>query len=293
MTTCQDLINQVRGDLLSGVSEQRNRLAQPYTAGGASLTLEFATTGIGVGTRLSVGQTVFTVVDVNTPAKVVSVIAGEDGSPDVNASTGAGVRVNPRFPDYRVFREINNELRALAPRLFQMKTFETTYSTALDGYDIPVTDLLLEYRVRYRTPSTRKEWPYLPRINWRLERNADLTDFPSGQCLHLLGVGLHSGFPMQLLYKAAFTPFAAVTDNVTVTGLPASAEDLLTIGAFIRMAATREIKRNLTESQPDPRRYEEVPSGGMLRAYQGAVELQRQRINEEIDKLRRAYPEVS
>src|SRR5262245_30917117 len=285
MTTAQNLIDHVRARLLSGLSEQRNQLAAPYTAGTGTLTLQHAVTGIGPNSRLSIGQTVFHVWSI-TPAGVATVLAGEDGSPDVNAVSGAPVRVNPRFTDFQVFQEINRDLADLSTQgLFQMKTKELVYDAAFDAFDVAaVTDLQQEYELYYQTPSTRRQWVRLAKQLWRVERNADLTDFPSGLALRIFR-RLHTGYKIRLLYKAPFTQLAAATSDMTTTALPTTAYDLPELGAFIALAWVREVKRNLTEAQPEPRRQGAAPPGGMLRAPQGVAELRRRRISDERARL--------
>lgn len=295
MPTVADTIAKTRSRLLSGVSEQRNRLIAPYTAGSGTLSFEFPMTAISAGTRLSVGQTVFHVYSVNVGAMTAAVQAGEDGSPDVNAATGDVVRINPRFPDWRIYQEINNDLNDLTGRgLFQMKTHELTYTSQFDAFDLPLTDLLAEYAVRFEDPSTRRDWFYLNRPNWRVERNSNTTDFPSGLALHLLsargGYFPVTGYTVQLLYKAPFTPFTAVTDDLADSGLPSTAFDLLELGAFVNLVAPRELKRNMGESQPNPRRQEEIPSGGVLRAYQGVAAQRERRIATELARLVQQWP---
>lgn len=293
--TAGTLVDLVRGKLLSGISEQRNRLAMDYTAGSEELNLEFPTTGIGPGTRLSIGQSVFHTWSVNQSSGVVSVAAGEDGSPDGNLTTGSMVRVNPRFTDWAIFREINTELSDLsASGLYQMQTFEFIYTTDKDAFEIPVTDLQEPYAVAYQDPSTRKSWPYLPRPYWRLERESNTTDFPSGLALHFLDgydvLGPHSAYKVRLLYRAPFTVFATTADLVSSTGLPSTATDIVQLGATLRLVAPREIKRNFTESQPNPRRGEEVPSGGAQRSWAGTASLRQARIVAEAARLAKQFP---
>lgn len=288
MTTGQQVIDRVRSDLLGG-SEQRDKLSSAYFAGGSLLSLTYSVQGIGPGTRLGVGQNVFHVWNL-AGALQVNVAAGEDGAPDVDAPLNTMVRVNPRYTDWAIFNEINNELAALSTLgLFQMKTHEFTYNSQFDAFNLPVTDLQREYELTYQTPSTRRDWPRLNRPRWRVDRNANLTDFPQGIALHLFA-GLHSGYKVRFTYEAPFTPLANPAADVTTTGLPASAVDLLVLGAFINLAAPREVKRNQGEAQPNPRRQEQIPSGGMLRAYQGVQARHDRRVSEERARLRALWP---
>lgn len=292
MTTGQNVVDKVRARLLSGLSEQRNKLGALYTAGDPTITLQFPATGIGPQSRLSIGQTVFHVWSI-TPAGVATIQAGEDGSPDATPTYPVGtlVRVHPRFTDYQVFQEINTDIADLsALGLFQMKPKEFTYNSQFDAFDLAgVTDLGQEYEVFAETPSSRKEWLRLDKTKWRVERLASTTDFPSGLALRIFQP-LHNGYKIRLLYKAPFTPLATVSADMTTTGLPTTAYDIPELGAFAALAWVREAKRNMTEAQSEPRRQQAAPSGGMLRSAQAALAQRQRRISSERARLHEQWP---
>jgi hypothetical protein len=292
VTTAQNVIDKIRGHrLLAGISEQRDKLSTAYFVGAPELRLTYSLTGIGPGTRLSIGQTVFHVWSVTAAGLVVSVAAGEDGSPDQDAAVNSIVRVNPRYTDWAIFNEINSDLAALsAEGLFRMNTYEFDYNTQFDAFDLPLTDLQQEYELRYQTPSSRRDWPRLPKQYWRIDRNANLTDFPSGLSLRLYAALPANGYKVRLTYQAPFTPLASATSDLSTTGLPTTAYRLLEVGAVVSLAAPREMKRTQGESQPNPRRQEQIPSGGALRAYQGVAEQRRQWISEERGRLLQQWP---
>lgn len=291
MTTAQDWVNRIRGRVLSGVTEWRNKLATGYTAPGTTLSLTYDASGIGTGTRVAIGQTIFVVLE--RIGNSLTVVGGEDGSPDVSATSGALVQINPRFPDWHIFTELSDGLASLSPRLWQMKPYEFSYDGGFGAFDLTgVTDLLSEYQVQYQLPGSTRSWLRLPKQYWRVDRNANTTDFPSGNALRI-DTPLFHGYKVRFLYKSTISPFAAVTDNVTVTGLATTAYDIPPLAAFVRLAAGRELKRAFIESQPDPRSQEEVPPSSMLRAYQGIAALLEQRIGQEMEKLAHQWPERS
>jgi hypothetical protein len=73
-------------------------------------------------------------------------------------------------------------------------------------------------------------------------------------------------------------------------GYPESAEDILVVGAQIRLIAPREIKRNFTESQGDTRRADEVSAGAVSNSIVSMLRMRRDRITAEASKLTRQYP---
>jgi hypothetical protein len=82
-----------------------------------------------------------------------------------------------------------------------------------------------------------------------------------------------------------------ITDDIQqVCGFPLSAEDILILGAQIRLMAPREIKRNFTESQGDTRRSDEVPAGAITNSVNGLIRIRRDRIIAEAMKLDSQHP---
>jgi hypothetical protein len=99
------------------------------------------------------------------------------------------------------------------------------------------------------------------------------------------------GLPLYVSYKARFRPFVNLTDCATTwAGLPATCMDLLPLGAAIQLVVGREVKRNWTESQPDPRKAQEVPPGAVVASVKGWATIRQQRIDAEADRLSQQYP---
>jgi hypothetical protein len=114
-------------------------------------------------------------------------------------------------------------------------------------------------------------------------------DFGSGMALQF-DQGVRQG-DLRVTYRAPFTKFTTESDNVQMNGgYPESAEDILVVGAQIRLIAPREIKRNFTESQGDTRRADEVAMGSVANSTAGLIRLRRDRIQAEAARLARAYP---
>lgn len=293
MTTVQQWVDRTRQYLQSGYTSERNQLAANYTAGSGTLTFKYPLGGITKGAKLSVGLNTFYVWDVNPSTLTATVTAAEGGSTDVNLTSGATVHVRPLFPDFDVFNALNEEVQSLSsPQsgLFQVKTIDLTYNSAIDGYDISATDIQSIYEVRFQEPGPFKDWPRVPAHEWVLERKAFVTDFPSGTALRL-NRGGWPGYDVRVTYMAPYASFAALTDDVTsVCGVSAQAADIPPIGAAVRLIAGREIKRNFTEAQPDTRRAEEVPPGAVANSSRSLMLLRQQRIAEEAARLRAQYP---
>jgi hypothetical protein len=114
-------------------------------------------------------------------------------------------------------------------------------------------------------------------------------DFGSGLALQF-DQGVRPG-DVRVTYRSPFTRVTAETEGIQLNaGFPESAEDLLVIGAQIRLVSPREVKRNFTESQGDTRRADEVTAGAVSGSITILIRMRRDRITAEAAKLARQYP---
>jgi hypothetical protein len=288
----QNWIDSTRSLLLSGFSEERNTLASSYTAGGTSLTFTYPLGGIRPGSRLSIGRNNFYVYAVD--GLTATVAGGEDSTTDANASSGAVVRVNPRFPDHDIWNALVDDLSDLSSPmngLFALGTVDFTYSSSTNGYDLgSIASTLIDgYEVKYLTSSGYKNTPRMPKDSWRINRNVNTSEIASGLSLELFQ-SAEVGRSVRLTYKKTFTAPTALSTDVSTTGLQATAYDLPPLGAAIRLMAGREIKRNFIESQGDTRRATEVGAGATMQSANGLKQLRAQRIAQEAARLHAMYP---
>lgn len=290
---------------------QQVALYANYTAASGTMTINGAQPGaqaVRPGSVLEIGTSVFYVLAVSTDSNpVVTVVGGYQGSTDVSATAGALVSINPRFTRFDCGVAINDEILSLsAPSigLGQIVPIEVTYIPTYDGYDLTSafdsqSSKVLE--ISYKIVAPTRRHPLIRRGDYRVIRNNVDGDFPTGNGVVLSNNGLYGddgwgsraqpGFPITVIILAPFTPVVNLSDDLlTVGGIPATQQDIVVMGAELRLATDREIQRNATNAQPDPRKATEVPAGAM-RAATAALELRRQRrINEEADRIFRAYP---
>jgi hypothetical protein len=134
---------------------------------------------------------------------------------------------------------------------------------------------------------------YRPR-SWRVVRNGDPTDFPSGNGLIVYPndwqtYATQAGSTYVLRVTAA-TDFdtSAFTDDVDVVedvGLPASAIDIAPLGAAGKLTGVREILRTNIGTQNQPRRAEEVPPGATIQTGMQLMQLRDRRLSQEATRL--------
>lgn len=294
MATLQTWIDATRTLLMSGRQAERNSLGTAYTAGDATMTLSGSLGGIVPGIRLSISTSTYYVRSVVQAGLSASIFAAQEGTTDASYPIGSIVWVGPRFTDAEIVAALQAELADLSGPgngLFAVASADVTYASGIVGYDVTgVTDLIDIYEVRARASGTALDWPAIPKSMWRLDRNSDTTVFPSGLALSIF-TPAYAGLAVRVLYRKGFTtPTLPATDLVT-TGLPLTAYDIPPLGAALRLAAPREIKRNFSEGQSDTRRAAEVPAGAVQGSYRGIAALRAARIQSEAERLMARYPD--
>lgn len=288
MTTAGQLIDRVANDLLAGTVEERNKVATGIDASTTTVTFSYALSGLREGTVFEIGSEQFYVWTVNSSAKSAVVERGFNGTTAAEHSANDIVTVNPRFPRYRVLAQLNAELADLSSPLnglFQMSTLDVAYNGSDRMVDLTgVTDIIDLYDVRLRY--LNDDYPVIRSV--RLLRDMPTTDFTSGFAL-AFDAAVRAG-SLRVSYKAPYGSFTAESDTVADIGGSSNIDDLLALGAQIRLMAGREIKRNFTESQGDTRRAEEVPSGAVSNSMLQLQRLRRDRVMAEAARLNRQYP---
>jgi len=289
MSTFGQLINRAQRQLLSGVVEERNKLSANMTATATSLVLTYEVGGVRAGSVLEIDSEQMYVWDVVEGTKTVTVDRAFNGTSAVAHTSGSIVLVNPRFPRAQIQESINDELADLSSPmngLFQVKILDLTYNGSDRQINLPAIGTVIDLlEVRNRFIST----DYQQVRDVKLLRDMPTKDFGSGLALQF-NQAVRFG-DLRISYKAPFGKLVAEGDNVqAIAGFPESAEDILVVGAQIRLMAPREMKRNFTESQGDTRRSDEVPPSAVSNSITNLLRLRRDRITAEAAKLNRQYP---
>lgn len=289
MSTGSVVINRTLRQLLSGVVEQKNKLAANLSASATSLTVSYDLDGLRKGTVFEIDSEMFYVWEATPGTKTLTVERGFNGSTATTHTAGAIVTTSPRFPRSQILEALNDELRDLSSPvngLYQVKYFDFDYNGSADIINLPpVLDIIDLIGVHIRVTGDNYEW--VRKV--RLLRDLPTDDFSSSFGLKFED-RIRSG-RLRIVYKAPFTPLTNETQNLnTFAGLPDSCEDIVNMGVQIRLMAPREIKRNFTESQGDTRRADEVPAGAVAGSVQNLIRMRRDRIIAESARLKRQYP---
>ena len=211
---------------------------------------------------------------------------GQQGTTPGAHSDGTRVTRAPRLPRSRVKAALNEVLSGLYPDLFAVKVDEsntiglTPYNWAYPLKD-DVEDVL---DVQYLHP-LMGNWIGVRR--WRMDLMSDPVTFASGKSL-AIGDQIWTGSKLKVVYKAR--PGALVNDSddfAAITGLPASAAQLLVLGACAQLIASDELLRTQPRSVEQAQRSLVSPAG----AASNASRLMTTRFNERLDVEKRALNE--
>lgn len=296
MTTYADLIEETRHHLMTGQVDRMNILDVTITDVQTSLVLRHPNRGVAEGSRLVIGLEEISVISTVAvgATTVCTVIRGVAGSTKAAHTAGDAIYCNPQFSDFRSGKYVNQGLQNLSTEgLFRIKNVTLTSDTLSLGYNLTgTTDFLDIWRVRYDTPGPASDWPVLRPDQYSIDNDADTTDFASGKQLLIRGGVPSSNQSIRVSYRASFDPLVNLTDDVlAVSGLHTEAHDLPPMYAAICMLAGREVKRSFLNRQPEPRRQEEVPPGAANQSMRPLLERYYGRVNQEIKRLKRLYPQ--
>jgi hypothetical protein len=235
-------------------------------------------------------------------SNTVTVQRGYNGSVAASHAMGTLAYVQPRYSRFDISVALNDELNRLSSPdmgLFQVKHQDITFNPVYMGYDLTqaVNDNFIDVmEVRYKIPFPTRNYPAIHR--WKVLRSiGDTTTFPSGAG----SVFYEGGYPGQPVYVQYSAPFSTVditasgaltTDVTTLTGMTKTMADIPPLGVEIQLTLPREIRRNFTDIQPDPRKALEIPSLAVSNSVQALAVLYNQRVSEEAGRLSRQYTRV-
>ena len=291
MTTASTLIERVSRQLLSGVIEERNKLATTITSSDTSITTSYDLNSLRAGMVLEIDSELMYIWEATVSSKTLVVERGYAGTTAAAHTAGAVITTNPRFPKTQMLDALNADIDDLSSPvngLYRVLTADLTYNGSDRAINFDnVTNIidLMDVRLRYLS----SDYPVIRSV--RLQRNLPTSDFPSGLVL-IFDEPVMAG-TLRVTYKAPFSRLTSVSQDLQTNAyVPTSMEDILEMGVLIRMMAPREIKRSFLESQGDTRRPEEVPVGSSRDSITNILRLRRDRIIAESARLKRQNPLV-
>lgn len=229
MTTLSDLQDEILLDLQSyGLTQpQLTTLVTPIDTDDTTLTLA-SVAGMAVG-LIEIDSELMFVQAISETLDQLTVIRGFR-TPAAAHAAGALVTASPVWPRIQVTRAINDAITSSYPLLFKVATAPFTVSGSANTYDLPAGAKVLQVRNLSIGPDL--EWF---RVN-RYRYDADLGKLT-------IYDGLIAGTQLHVVYSAPPTTLALPADDLTASGLQASAK------AYVVLAACAQLVTHMDSSR--------------------------------------------
>lgn len=212
---------------------------------------------------------------------------GYGGTTPAPHAQNAMVTLTPTFPRVNVKKAINDTINSLYPKLFAINKTTFTFNAAQVAYPLPddARDVLF---VSWQTVGPSREW--LPVNRWRIDRMANVAAFDTTKTVNIYEK-IMPGRTVQVYYSTIPNTLTNNTDDyATVTGLPESSRDVITLGAAYRLLSYLDTGRiNLSSAEADIND-NKLPSTAGASASKYVFALYQQRLMEESNKLQDRFP---
>lgn len=223
---------------------------------------------------------------VNGVATVPAWGRGYKGTIPSAHTAGSAVYISPSYPRSIVSREVNNAIRAVYPTLFAVRSYDFTTDAIHVQYALPGdVDRVLAV-----------DWRWLaidgwnPLREWEVVSGASTADFTSGKFI-ALGAPLGSGIKVHVTYAAPPTLLDQPNDGFAdVTGLPASARDVIVYGAASRLLPWMDAGRLPTDTVSSDLQDQQKPVGNAVSVGREIRQLYAQRLTQEHQALTQKFP---
>ena len=214
---------------------------------------------------------------------------GYNGTTPAGHNANTKVTIAPTFPRAVVKKAINDTIDAVFPKLFGVSTYTFTLQATKTTYEVPA-DVQTVLYVSWSVVGPSNEW--LPVKSWRYDRLANSAAFASGNSISVYD-RISPGRTVQVYYitKPTSLSAAAPTDTFEgITGLPSSCKDVILYGAAYRLASFIDPGRLTYTSAEADQTDTKIQYGSGASTARFLLALFTQRLTEESEKLRDAYP---
>ena len=293
MPTLNDMIDEVRSNL-AGYTLRQDRITYLANPNGISAT----STEIIIGSSdnlakgvIEIDNELIWIDSFNKSTNTLNVIPGfgrgyQGTTPSPHAQN-AQVTLTPTFPRSTIKQAINDTINSFYPKLFSTQSVVFTFNAAQVAYPLPsqARDALF---VSWQTVGPSKEW--LPVNRWRIDRMANVAAFDTTATVNIYEK-IMPGRTVQVYYPIIPNDLTNNTDDfATVTGLPETSRDVVTLGAAYRLLSYLDTGRiNLSSAEADIND-NKLPSTAGASASKYVFALYQQRLLEESNKLQDRFP---
>ena len=291
MATFNEMVNEVKTNL-QGYTLKQDRL----TYLNAAITSVSTSMVVGSASNLAKGtieidDELIWIDNFSTASNTLNVAPGfgrgYQGSTPTSHAQYSQVTLSPSFPRISIKKAINDTINSLYPRLWAVDSFTFTFNASQTTYALP-DDLEQILFVSWQTTGSSKEW--LPVNRWRADGMANISTFNSTNTINIYE-NIQPGRTVQVYYTTTPDTLDNNSDDFAdVTGLPASSQDVVTLGAAYKLLSFIDSGRiSLTSAESDLAD-SKIPSGAGANNSRYIYALYQQRLNEEALKLQDKFP---
>lgn len=208
------------------------------------------------------------------------------------STTAAAHNINTRvsspvIPRVLVKRAINEAIQGTAPDLFAVKSTSFTFVPGTYTYGLPA-DADAIVAVQWQDAVSGTEW--ITTDTWKVNTFADTSLYPTGQSITLRDV-IVPGRTVRVVYRTDPAVLVNGTDDFkTVTGLPASCEDVIRLGAGYRLVTWLDTPHLTGSSAEADFAVNMRPVGGAVNNAKSLLQQYQLRLNAEAARLTDQYP---
>jgi hypothetical protein len=212
---------------------------------------------------------------------------GFQGSTPTPHAQYSQITLSPSFPRVSIKKAINDTINSLYPKLWAIDSYTFTFNASQTTYALP-DDLEQILFISWQTTGSSKEW--LPVNRWRADGMANIAEFNSTNTINIYE-NIQPGRTVQVYYTTTPDTLENNSDDFAdVTGLPASCQDVVTLGAAYKLLSFIDSGRiSLTSAESDLAD-SKIPSGAGANNSRYIYALYQQRLNEEALKLQDKFP---
>ena len=291
--TFAQMVDEVRSNL-AGYTLRQDRITNLANVGGITAT----DLAIKIGSADNLAKGIIEIDDelmwinsFDTTNLQLNAIAGfgrgYGGTTPAPHAQNSQVTLTPTFPRVNVKKAINDTINSFYPKLFGVSSTTFTFNAAQVAYPLPAEARDVLY-ISWQTVGPSKEW--LPVNRWRFDRMANVAAFNTTKTVNIYEK-IMPGRTVQVYYSIIPNDLTNNTDDfATVTGLPETSRDVVTLGAAYRLLSYLDTGRiNLSSAEADMND-NKLPSTAGASASKYVFALYQQRLMEESTKLQDRFP---
>lgn len=199
----------------------------------------------------------------------------------------AQVTLSPTFPRMMIKQAINDTINSVYPKLFAVSSVTFTFNASQVTYPLP-DDCETVLYASWQTTGSSQEW--LPINKWRIDGMANVATFNTQSTINIYE-NIQPGRTIQVWYTSQPNTLDNGNDDFSlVSGLPATARDVITLGTAYKLLSYIDAGRITLDSAESDLNDSKIPSNAGVAASRYIYTVYQQRLNEEALKLQDIYP---